>query len=157
MLGVDILRETMHRPCCVRRRSSGDYCGKGINCYKGLKIKEKWDKEKHGDKEARNRPRPSQARPKPGLSGQARLSTSLDLCDLDLLLMIWTYVSLCVSSLFPSLWLLLQSFFLIVLSCSLPIAIVYLLGEVDVIPTLTLLISWFAPYLPFVSSTFLWT
>ena len=53
-------------------------------------------------------------------------------------------------------WTVLQSFFLIVLFYSLLILTIYLLGEVDVITTIPLIFS-FAPYLPFVSSTFLWT
>ena len=54
-------------------------------------------------------------------------------------------------------WCLSQSFFFIALSCSLPILVVYLLGEVDIIPISILLIFWCAPYLPFVFLTFLWT
>ena len=51
---------------------------------------------------------------------------------------------------------LLQSFFLIVLSCFSCILVVYLLGEVDVTTPILLFFS-FAPYLPFASLTFLWT
>ena len=51
---------------------------------------------------------------------------------------------------------LLQSFFLIVLFYFSLTLIVYLLGEVDVITPILLIFS-FAPYLPLVSLTFLWT
>ena len=52
--------------------------------------------------------------------------------------------------------LVLQSFFLIVLFYFLLILAVYSLGEVDVILSTPLIFS-FAPYLPFLSLTFLWT
>ena len=52
--------------------------------------------------------------------------------------------------------LLLQSFFLIVPSYFSLILVVYLLGEVDVFTPILLFFS-FAPHLPFVSLTFLWT
>ena len=48
-------------------------------------------------------------------------------------------------------------FFLIVLFYSSLILVIYSLGEVDIIPTSIPLISSFAPCLPFVSLTFLWT
>ena len=51
----------------------------------------------------------------------------------------------------------LRSFFLIVLFCCLPILVVYLLGEVDIILISIALISSFAPLLLFVSLTLLWT
>ena len=53
-------------------------------------------------------------------------------------------------------WSLLQSFFLIIPSYFSLILVVYLLGEVDVITPILLIFS-FAPYLPFVSLTFLQT
>ena len=51
---------------------------------------------------------------------------------------------------------LLQSFFLIVPFYFSLILVVYLLGEVDVATPILLFFS-FAPHLPFVSLTFLWT
>ena len=53
-------------------------------------------------------------------------------------------------------WLCYNPFSLIVPSYFSLILVVYLLGEVDVITPILLIFS-FAPYLPFVSLTFLWT